>query len=117
MANNPFGGKMPANINNFIKQAQESIAKAQQVDENLAATRVDGQAGGGLVKAAVTGKGDVIEIKIDKSVVDPNDVETLEDLVTVAVRDAVEKANALRGESLRGVIPAGMESQLPSGLF
>ena len=119
MANNPFG-KMPAgmgNLGKIMEQVQKAAADAQKVDEELGQARVEAQSGGGLVRVAATGKAEIIEIKISKDVVDPDDVETLEDLVTVAVRDVIEKANAMREEKLRGVMPAGMGSQLPGGLF
>ena len=104
---NPFG-KMPGNLGDLMKQAQKAMADAQQADTELAQARVEAQSGGGMVKVVATGKAEIVEIKIAKEVVDPEDVETLEDLVTLAVRDAVEKANALREERLKSIMPAGM---------
>ncbi len=115
MANNPFG-KMPGGLGDLMKQAQKAMADAQKVDEELAQARVEAQSGGGLVKVLATGKAEILEIKISPEVVDPDDVETLEDLVTVAVRDAVDKANALREERLKSVMPTGMGGGLPGGL-
>ncbi len=119
MANNPFG-KMPGgmgNLGKIMEQVQKAAADAQKVDEELGQARVEAQSGGGMVRVAATGKAEIIEIKINKDVVDPDDVETLEDLVTVAVREAIDKANAMREEKLRGVMPPGMGGQLPGGLF
>lgn len=119
MANNPFG-KMPGgmgNLSKLMEQAQKAMADAQVADEELGKARIETQSGGGLVKVTVTGKAELLEIKIAKEVVDPEDVETLEDLITVAVRDAIEKANAMREERLKSVMPAGMGSGLPGGLF
>lgn len=116
---NPFG-KVPGgmgNIGDLMKQAQKAMADAQKADEELAQTHVEGQSGGGLVRVVATGKADVLEIKIAKEAVDPDDVEALEDLVTLAVREAIDKANALREERLRSVMPPGMGSNLPGGLF
>ncbi len=116
MANNPFG-KMPGNLGGLMKQMEKAMADAQQAEAELGDARIEGQAGGGLVTVTVTGKADVLQIKIAPSVVDPDDVETLEDLVTVAVREAIDKANALREERLKKVMPAGMGGGLPGGLF
>jgi len=117
MANNPFG-KMPGNLGDLMKQAQKAFTDAQKAEEELAEARVDAQAGGGMVKVLMTGKAELLEIKIAKEVVDPDDVETLEDLVTLAVREAIEKANAMRDERLKSALPPGMGGGgLPGGLF
>lgn len=119
MANNPFG-KMPGGaggLGKLMEQAQKAMADAQKVEAELGAARIETQSGGGMVKVTVSGKAEILEIKIARDVVDPDDIETLEDLVTVAVRDAVEKANALREERLRSVMPAGMSGGMPGGLF
>ena len=116
MASNPFG-KMPGGLGDLMKQAQKAMADAQKADAELALARIDTQSGGGAVKVAVTGKGELIEIKITKEAVDPEDVETLEDLITVAVREALEKANGMREERLKAVVPGGLGGGLPGGLF
>ena len=69
----------------------------------LANTLVEGTAGGGLVKATVTGDGELRRISIDPSVVDPNDVETLEDLVRAATTDALTKSKQLAADKLGGL--------------
>ena len=109
MANNPFG-KMPGGLGDLMKQAQKAMEDAQRVEAELDEARVEGQAGGGLVKVVATGKADILTVKIAKEVVDPEDVEALEDLVTLAVREAVDKANSMREERLKSVMPAGMGS-------
>ncbi len=116
MANNPFGG-MPGGMGKLMEQAQKAMAGAKQAEEELGQARVEAQSGGGAVRVTVTGKAEIVEIKIAKEVVDPEDVETLEDLVTLAVRDAVEKANTLREERLKNLLPPGLGSGLPGGLF
>lgn len=113
---NPFG-KMPGGLGDLMKQAQKAMEDAQKVEAELDIARVEGQSGGGLVKVVATGKAEIVTIKISKDVVDPDDVESLEDLVTLAVREAVEKANTLREERLKSVMPAGMGSGMPGGLF
>lgn len=116
MANNPFG-KMPGNLGDLMKQAQKAFTEAQKAEEELAGVRVEAQSGGGMVKVVMTGKAELIEIKIAKDIVDPEDVETLEDLVTLAVRDAIDKANAMREERLKSALPPGMGGGMPGGLF
>ena len=112
MANNPFGkmpgGKMPGGLGDLMKQAQKAMEDAQRVEAELDEARVEGQAGGGLVRVTATGKADILTVKIAKEVVDPEDVESLEDLVTLAVREAVDNANAMREERLKSVMPSGM---------
>jgi DNA-binding YbaB/EbfC family protein len=106
MSGNPFG-KIPGGMSGLFKQAQKAMEEAKNVETELEQTRVEGQAGGGKVKVAASGKGDILEIKISKDVVDPDDVEMLEDLVTLAVREAVDKANHMREERLRNILPGG----------
>jgi len=104
---NPFG-KMPGGLGDLMKQAQKAMEDAQKVEAELEQARVEGQSGGGLVKVVATGKAEIVSIKIAREVVDPDDVESLEDLITLAVREAVDKANSIREERLKSVMPAGM---------
>lgn len=112
MVNSPFG-KLPGGLGGILKAAEQ----AKKAEEEFALARVGGQSGGGLVTAVVNGKGEILEIKIAKSVVDPADIETLEDLVTLAVRDAIDKANSAREDKLRSIIPGDLGSRLPGGFF
>lgn len=82
------------------QKMQEQLAKAQ---EELAATRFEGSAGGGMVTAVVTGGPELVEVKISPEVVDPDDVEMLEDLIVVAVRQAMEAAVAAANSQLGGL--------------
>ena len=83
-------GKMP-DLNALMKQAQKLQGDVQRAQEELAKMTCDGTAGGGLVTATVNGQFEVVRVKIDKSVVDPNDVGMLEDLVTAAINAAGAK--------------------------
>ena len=83
-------GKMP-DLNALMKQAQKLQGDVAKVQEELAKMECDGAAGGGLVTATVNGAFEVVRVKIDKSVVDPNDVGMLEDLITAAVNAAANK--------------------------
>ena len=75
-----------ANLQRMAQQMQQEMLRVQG---ELATATVDGSAGGGVVKATVTGKQELVSITIDPSAVDPNDVEMLQDLVTAAVNDAL----------------------------
>ena len=106
---------MKANLNEILKQAQkiqEKLTKAQQELENI---EVEGSAGGGMVTVTANGKQEILKIKIDPEVVDPNDVEMLEDLVLAAVNQALEKAQQVASEQL-GKVAGGILPNLPSGL-
>ena len=83
-----------------LGQVQENLRQAQ---EEAADTTVEGSAGGGAVRVITTGGLDFQSVKIDRDVIDPEDVEMLEDLILAAVRDAVEKANALTSEAIGGI--------------
>jgi DNA-binding YbaB/EbfC family protein len=89
------------NLGNLMKQAQQMQAKMAEMQEKLAAMEVQGAAGGGMVQATVSGKGEVKRVKIDKSIVDPNDVEMLEDLIVAAINDARGKVDALAAEEMQ----------------
>ncbi len=83
-----FGGDMGS----LLKQAQEMQRRMQEIEQELAERIVEGSAGGGAVKCTVNGRMELRSIRIDPEAVDPDDVGTLEDLVTVAVRQALQAA-------------------------
>jgi len=83
------------NINKLMKQAQKMQEQMAQTQAELEKKWVEVSAGGGKVKVTANGAGDVIAIKIDKEIVDPNDVEFLEEIVLSAVKQAVEQGKAL----------------------
>lgn len=89
-----------------LGQVQQSIQEAQ---ESAAAAVVEGSAGGGAVRIGVSGAFEVSSVSIDPSVVDPADVEMLEDLVLAAARDALEKVRELQADALGGVELGGVE--------
>jgi DNA-binding YbaB/EbfC family protein len=91
----------------LMKQAQKMQQQLADAQAELAATEVDGSAGGGLVSARVTGGGELLAITIDPRAIDPDDVETLQDLVVAAVRDATRRAGALAADKL-GPLTGGM---------
>jgi DNA-binding YbaB/EbfC family protein len=88
------------NLQKMAMQMQRDMARVQ---EELAATRCEGSAGGGVVKAVVTGKQDLEALVLDPSVVDPEDVEMLQDLIVAAITDAVKSARALEEQKMAAV--------------
>ena len=109
------GGGFPGmgGMGDMMKQVQKAMQQAQQMEAELSQTKVEGSAGGGMVKVEATGAGVIESITIDPSVVDPDDVEMLQDLVISAVRDATEKAAKLKEEHLKKLtgglgLPPGM---------
>ena len=97
-------------MKDMMRQAQEMQSKMEAAQAALAQEQVHGSAGGGMVTAIVTGQLDLTSITINREVVDPDDVEMLQDLVLSAVRDALEKAKELQQEKL-GAVTGGL--QLP----
>ncbi len=91
----------------LLKQAQEMQRQLVEAQAELAGAEVRGTAGGGLVTATVTGTGELTSLDIDPSVVDPEDVETLADLIVAAVRNAATEARRL-GEQKMGPIAGGL---------
>ena len=103
MANPLSGMGGLGNLGGMMKQAKKMYEDVQRVQEELASERVEATSGGGVVKAIVTGSGDLMEVKIDPQAVDPDDVEMLEDLITTAVREALGKAKELAAERMQEV--------------
>ena len=90
---NPFGG---LNIQAMMKQVQQFASDSEKAEEELGEERIEASSGGGMVTATVNGLAQLIDVKISPEVVDPNDVEMLQDLVTSAVREAIEVAGERR---------------------
>jgi DNA-binding YbaB/EbfC family protein len=88
------------NMQQLMKQAQKMQRDLLAAQEEIAAATVEGSAGGNLVKATMTGAGELTGLTIDPSVVDPDDIETLQDLVVAAVRDAKNNADEMAAEKM-----------------
>ena len=95
------------NMQQLMKQAQKMQQQLLAAQQELAEAEVTGTAGGGLVTATVTGDGQVRSLKIDPKAVDPDDVESLEDLVVAAIRDAAHNAQELSAEKM-GPLAGGL---------
>src|SRR5215216_7417773 len=81
------------NIGQLMKQAQQMQEKMAEMQAPLEAVEMTGMAGGGMVQLTLNGKGDIKRVKVDKAVVDPKEVEVLEDLLVAAFNDARTKVN------------------------
>lgn len=101
-----FGGGMP-NMQNLMKQAQAMQEKAAKAQEELENMELTASSGGGAVEIVITGKKVIKSIKIDPKVVDPDDVEMLEDLIIAACNEAFEKAESAHNE-IMGPITGGI---------
>lgn len=94
-----FGGN-PMQMQNLMRQAQRMQQEAMEAQAEVDEAVLEGSASGGLVTVKILGTKEVQEIKIDPSIVDPDDVEMLEDMVVAALNDASRKADELRNEKL-----------------
>ncbi|MCX6345816.1 MAG: YbaB/EbfC family nucleoid-associated protein [Armatimonadetes bacterium] len=111
---NPFGS-IPG-MGNMMKQVQKMVEDQQKMEQELAEVRVETSAGGGMVKAIINGKSELLEVKIDPQVVDPEDVEMLQDLIVSAVREALEKVQDIREERVKA-ITGGLNIPGMPGMF
>jgi len=100
-------------IGNMMKQAQQMQRRMAELQEELENKQVEASAGGGMVTAVVSGKQQLLDLKIDPAAVDPEDVEMLQDLVTAAVNEAIKQSQQLAQEEM-GKITGGLN--IP-GLF
>ena len=87
-------------LGNMMKQVQQMQAKMEELQAKLEEEEVEGTAGGGMVKCVVNGKQDLLTIAIDPEVVDPEDIEMLQDLIVAAVNQARQKAQELQAEQM-----------------
>jgi len=95
-------------MGNIMKQAQQMQKKMLQMQEELAQRTVEATVGGGMVTVTVNGKSEVLQVKIEPQVVDPDDVEMLEDLVVAGVNEALRKAQEMASEEM-GKLTGGLK--------
>jgi len=100
-----FGGGNMGKM--LMKQMEEMQRKMERIQCELAEERIDATAGGGMVTAVANGMGDLISVQIKPEVVDPDDVEMLQDLVTAAVNEALHRAQSRR-EARMGELTGGL---------
>lgn len=101
------GGAMPGNMNNLMKQAQKMQRQMEEGQKELEAKEFSASAGGGAVEAVVSGKKEILRLTLSREVVDPEDVEMLQDLVMAAVNEALRKAEEA-GSELMGRMTGGL---------
>jgi len=92
----------------FARQAQQLQARLAKAQEQLESTTVDASSGGGVVKVVITGKLKIQSISIDKDVVDPDDIEILEELILAAINEGLDKAQE-SAQQMMGAITGGLK--------
>ena len=102
-----FPGGMPGNMNNLMKQAQRMQRQLEEAQKELEEKEVTATAGGGAVEVTVSGKHEVTKIKLSEEVVDPDDIEMLEDLIMAATKEAFRKLDE-ESQSSMAKITGGM---------
>jgi DNA-binding YbaB/EbfC family protein len=88
------------NMQNMMKQMQKMQKKMAEAQEELGDKRIEGTAGGGMVTVVVSGHKEIVEVNIKEEVVDPEDIEMLQDLVLAATNDALKKADELTNQTM-----------------
>ena len=97
------GGGMPGNMTNLMKQAQRMQRQMEESQKELEVKEFTAKAGGGAVEVTVTGKKEVTKIKLSEEVVDPDDIEMLEDLVMAATNEALRMADEANAEVMNKI--------------
>src|SRR6056297_450101 len=100
-------GRMPGNMGNMMKQVQKMQKDMEKMQKELEEREYDASAGGGAISAVVNGKKELLKIDLDEDIVDPDDVEMLQDLIIASVNAAMEKATA-DSEKTMGKLTGGM---------
>ena len=106
----PGGMGMPGNMNNLMKQAQKMQRQMEEGQKELEAKEFSAKAGGGAVEVTVSGKKEVLKVQLSQEVVDPDDIEMLEDLIVAATNEALrqlEEDSAKSMEALTGGLNLG----------
>ena len=99
------GGGMPGNMSNLMKQAQRMQRQMEESQKELETKEFTAKSGGGAVEVTVTGKKEVTKVKLSEEVVDPDDIEMLEDLVMAATNEALRMAEEANTEVMGGGFP------------
>ena len=99
---------MAKGFGDIMKQAQKLQKQMLEIQKEIGEKTVEGSSGGGMVKVTANGRQDILEVKIDPEVVDPEDIELLEDLVLAAVNNAMEKAKDMMEEEMGKLLPGNL---------
>ena len=94
------GGAMPGNMNNLMKQAQRMQRQMEEGQKELETKEFTATAGGGAVEVTVTGKKEVVRVKLAEDAVDPDDIEMLQDLIVAATNEALKQAEDAKNEMM-----------------
>lgn len=97
-----FAG-MPGNMSNLMKQAQRMQRQMEDMQKELESMEFDGTAGGEAVKIRVTGKKQLVSVELKPEVVDPDDIEMLQDLIVAAANDAIRKVDEYHDQKINGI--------------
>ena len=107
-------GGGPSNMQSMLKQAQKMQEEMAEKQAELEEREYDVAAGGGVVNVKINGKKDIMSVKIDPEVVEPDDVETLEDLIVAAVNEAIKKVEEISANEMQKITGS---MNLPAGMF
>lgn len=94
---------MAKNMNNLLKQAQQMQLKVTALQKELDARELETSAGGGMVKIKINGKQDILDLKLDKECVDPNDIEMLEELIMTGINQAIKESQEMVNKAMSKV--------------
>ena len=108
----PGGMGMPGNMNNLMKQAQKMQRQMEEGQKELEAKEFTAKAGGGAVEVTVSGKKEVLKVQLSEEVVDPEDIEMLQDLIMAATNEALRMADEANNE-LMGKMTGGLGGGFP----
>lgn len=106
------GGAMPGNMSNLMKQAQRMQRQMEEGQKELETKEFTAAAGGGAVEVTVSGKKEVVGVKLSQEVVDPDDIEMLQDLIVAATNEALRQAEEASG-ALLGKMTGGLGGGFP----
>ncbi|MCD7982429.1 MAG: YbaB/EbfC family nucleoid-associated protein [Clostridiales bacterium] len=95
-----YSGSMPGNMGNLMKQAQKMQRQMEEATKELEDKEITAAAGGGAVEVTVSGKKEIVKVKLSEEVVDPDDIEMLEDLIMAAANEALRQMEELSQESM-----------------
>ncbi|MCI8993801.1 MAG: YbaB/EbfC family nucleoid-associated protein [Eubacterium sp.] len=95
-----FPGGMPGNMGNLMKQAQKMQRQMEEASKELEEKEVTAAAGGGAVEVTVSGKKEILKVKLSEEVVDPDDIEMLEDLIVAATNEALRQIDEISADSM-----------------
>ena len=110
-----FPGGMPGNMNNLMKQAQRMQRQMEETTKELENKEYTAASGGGAVSVTVSGKKEVVSVKLSPDVVDPDDIEMLEDLIVAATNEALRQVDEVSGAAMNK-LTGGLGGGMP-GMF